>query len=450
MRIFAKMGLDEIYTFPKRINWTFAFLLAMAVILLADQMVMSPAIPAIQNEFNITDWEIGLIGSAFTLTGAIITLLWGYFCDKFSRKWLLVAAVVLGETACFLTAFARSYEELLLLRVLTGIAIGGAVPVSFSILGDLFTDKQRPRAQAWYGSITNFGIIFGMLIAGFLGPTLGWRIPFIIVSVPNFIFVLGMVIFGDEPKRGAGEQELKDLVLLGRDYQRRIGIKNYVNLLKIPSNIWLFIQGIPGTVAWGVIPFFLIVFYVREKGFSVELATVLLLFLGFGSIVGRLLGGYIGNILYIRDKRLLPIFCGSLQLIGVVPILITLGWPAPEVANFSSIIPPAIIGFFGTAIISTAGPNVQAMLMNVNAPEYRGAISSIFNLTDSIGAGFGPLIGGFLAQRASLGFAMNTATLFWIPCGLLLFVLAFYLPRDAQRLRDEMSEARLELLPSKP
>ncbi|MGB9833358.1 MAG: MFS transporter [bacterium] len=445
MRIFSSLGLDEIYSFKKSIRWTFIILMCMSVILLADQNVMSPNIQAIENEFQITDREIGLVGSAFTLVAAIITLLWGYLSDKFSRKWLLVAAILVGEIPCFLTGFARNYTELLTLRILTGIGIGGMVPVTFSLLGDLFTEKQRATAQAWYQAVTAVGTLLGMIVAGFLGPALGWRIPFMVVSAPNFLFLLGLVLFGGEPKRGGGEQEIKDLVLSGKEYKSRLRVKDYINLVKTPSNIWLFIQGIPGTVAWGILPFYIITFYQRHKGFSVELGTILMLVLGIGVIMGKLFGGIIGNKLYNKDKRLLPIFNGVTTLLGIIPLMITLSWPAPQNPTFSSLIPPAVFGFLGAAIIAIAGPNVQAMLMNVNPPEYRGAISSIFNLTDSIGAGFGPYIGGLLSTARDLDFAMKTSTLFWIPCGLLFFVLIKYLPQDTEKLRRKMSAVRQEM-----
>ncbi|MCR4428371.1 MAG: MFS transporter [Caldiserica bacterium] len=445
MRIFSSLGLDEIYSFKKSIRWTFVLLMCMSVILLADQNVMSPNIEEIEGEFQITDREIGLVGSAFTLVAAVVTLLWGYLSDKFSRKWLLVGAILVGEIPCFLTGFARNYSELLALRVLTGIGIGGMVPVTFSLLGDLFTEKQRATAQAWYQAVTAVGTLLGMVVAGFLGPALGWRIPFFVVSAPNFLFLLGLIFFSGEPKRGGGEQEIKDLVLSGKEYKSHLKLKDYLNLVKTPSNIWLFLQGIPGTVAWGILPFYIIAFYQRHKGFSVELGTILMLVLGIGVILGKLLGGIVGNKLYNRDKRLLPIFNGATTLLGIIPLFITLSWPAPENPNFSSLIGPAAFGFLGAAILSIAGPNVQAMLMNVNPPEYRGAISSIFNLTDSIGAGFGPFIGGLLSTARDLDFAMKTSTLFWIPCGILFFVLVKYLPLDAEKLRRKMSMVRVEM-----
>lgn len=445
MRFLAKMGLNEIYSFDKGIVKTFVFLLFMAIILRADQMVMSPAIPQIQKEFSLTDKEIGFVGSAFTLVAAVVTLIWGYLSDKFSRKILLISAILIGEIPCLLTAFATNYNQLFILRVLTGIGIGAMVPIAFSMIGDLFTEKQRPRAQAWYQMMGNLGVLLGMMIAGFIGPAYGWRLPFIIVSVPNFFFAITLLLTGKEPKRGSGELALKDLILKGKQYVRTMQLKDYLLLFKTRSNIWIFLQGIPGTVAWGVIPYFLIAFYVRHKFITIELATILLLLIGIGMMLGNLFGGILGNYLYSKNRFYLPVFCGVSQLIGIVPLLISLNWPPATVSSFSYIIPPAIFGFIGAVFISTAGPNVLAMLTNVNLPEHRGGISSIFNLTDSIGAGFGPMIGGLISYYYGLDFAMNLAVLFWIPCGFLFFVLATTLNKDVLRVNNLMELARKDI-----
>jgi Arabinose efflux permease len=136
MRIYEKMGLKEIYNFDKRVRLLFTILLVSGIILLADQNVMSPNIQAIENEFTIGDKEIGLIGSAFTIIASVVTLLWGYLSDKYSRRILLIITTLLGEIQCFLTGFAESYHQMLFLRVLTGIGIGGSVPIAFSLIGD--------------------------------------------------------------------------------------------------------------------------------------------------------------------------------------------------------------------------------------------------------------------------------------------------------------------------
>ena len=75
--------------------------------------------------------------------------LWGYLADRVGRRRLLAAAVFFGEIPCFLTAFARNYYELLLLRALMGIGINGAVPAARAMIADLYPPDERGRAMPY-------------------------------------------------------------------------------------------------------------------------------------------------------------------------------------------------------------------------------------------------------------------------------------------------------------
>ncbi|MEW6032642.1 MAG: MFS transporter [Bacillota bacterium] len=104
------------------------------------------------------------------------------------------------------------------------------------------------------------------------------------------------------------------------------------------------------------------------------------------------------------------------------------------------------LGFVTSLTASLTGPNVKMMLMNVNVPENRGAIFSVFNLTDSLGTGVGRFVGGWLAQLLTVGPALTISSLFWLPCGVLLLFLVRLFPRDVETLRADMQAVARELL----
>ena len=116
-------------------------MLFMMVLLNADQMVMSPNIGEIETEFGITKADIGLIQGSFTIVGALISLLWGFLADKYSRKHLLLFSVLVGEIPCFLSAFVQTFPQLFITRALTGIGVGALFPVVFSYAGDAFKES---------------------------------------------------------------------------------------------------------------------------------------------------------------------------------------------------------------------------------------------------------------------------------------------------------------------
>jgi len=90
-----------------------------------------------------------------------VSLLWGYFSDKASRKLLFLLAVVIGELPCALTAFAPSYAIFFGLRILSGIGLGAAFPLVFAIIGDIFDEKSRPFATG----VVSVAIAIGNIVA---------------------------------------------------------------------------------------------------------------------------------------------------------------------------------------------------------------------------------------------------------------------------------------------
>ena len=74
-----------------------------------------------------------------------------------------------GEGPCLATYFVRRYWQLLLLRVMTGISVGGTFPLVFSLIGDLFSVKQRANVAAGVQVATGVGFAAGQAIAGFVG-----------------------------------------------------------------------------------------------------------------------------------------------------------------------------------------------------------------------------------------------------------------------------------------
>ncbi|MBP7585564.1 MAG: MFS transporter [Spirochaetes bacterium] len=416
--------------------------------LFADQNLMAPNLTQIGNEFGFTPEERdvklgGNISLVFWVLGGLVTLGIGYLTDLISRKTLFVWVIILGEIPCLLTGFAQNYDQLFWLRALTGIAIGGALPLTYSFIGDYFSHKNRASAAGYIGLAQGLGIAMGQLLAGAIGPEHGWRLPFIIVASPNFLLIILFALTVKEPRRGISEDSLKDLIESGKVYTSRINWKFYKELFKIKTNILVFLQGIPGTVPWGVFFIYLNDFYSQEKGYSVMVATTIVMAVGGGAILGGFLGGLLGNRVYNIKPKYLPLLCGSTTLAGIIPMAVLLNYPPYQ--QTGSVLAPIIIGFFTGFIITITGPNMKAILLNVNTPETRGSIFSLFNLTDDLGKGFGPVIISLLIVGFGRLLAFNIANLFWLVCGVLLLVMMATFPKDEARLHEILKERAREM-----
>lgn len=182
-----------------------------SALLFADQNLMAPNLTDIAKSFGFDDSERdkylgGYIGAAFYMFGAPAALVFGYLSNYVSRRLLFVIAVLLGEGPCILTIFVTRYWQLFVLRLLTGISIGGCLPLIFSLLSDMYEHEQRSLVSAVVQVAVGMGIAAGQGVAGYIGPWLGWRWPFVIVAIPAILCAGLMYATTEEPERGSTER----------------------------------------------------------------------------------------------------------------------------------------------------------------------------------------------------------------------------------------------------
>jgi Major Facilitator Superfamily len=196
---------------PDRPLYSICILAITCILLFADQNLLAPNLTAIAQEFNLTPQERdsklgGQLALAFFCWGAPVSLLVGYWADVTTRRPLLLASVViLGESACAMSFFARDFAQLFWCRALTGISLGGSMPLLYSLLGDLFPASERHIVTAMLSIGTGLGTGLGQGIAGFVGPVYGWRLPFLLVSLPAVSLGVLIALTVSDPPRGGME-----------------------------------------------------------------------------------------------------------------------------------------------------------------------------------------------------------------------------------------------------
>lgn len=417
-------------------NRTAALILMLVVtgILNADQNIMNATLGLIEKDFHVTDADIGLMSGLFTVLGAVVSLFAGYLTDKGNRKWLFIFSVLVGEIPCFLTAFATNYPVFFFLRVLSGFGVGASFPLVYSILGDMYEEKKRASTAGMMTAAIGIGQIIGIVLGGyFSGTVMTWRLPFIIASVPNIPLLIAYFILVPETRRGASEESVKELIDKGMVYPKTIRISDYLKLVKVKTNVLLFIQGLMGTVPWGAIPLFLVKFLSDQKGFTIAQGTTVFLIFGAGNILGTVFGGVWGGKLFKTKAAYLPLFCSITTVAGSLFALALF-----TVVPSGNLMLMILCGFIGSFLVSMTGPNMKTMLLDTNVPENRGAIFSIFNLTDSVGTGIGKYFAGVLSGVFGLTLSLSISTLFWVPCAVVLLVAGFFFAGDIRALHRKM------------
>ena len=395
-----------------------SLLFILSFFLFADQNLMGPNLSQIASEFGFNDLERdiklgGEISLVFWLIGGFFTLFFGYFTDIASRKKLLIISMLFGEIPCFLTGFVENYQQFFWLRALTGIGIGAIIPITYSLLADYFPSNMRSAATGYLGLVVGLGIGGGQLLAGLTGPEYGWKISFIIVSVPNFIFLLLYAIFATEPKRGKSDGNVNDIT--------KINLSIIKQLISKKTNILVFLQGIAGTVPWSVFFVFLTDYLAQDIGYSVQMASLVVFVIGLSAMIGGFAGGLIGNKLYNINPKYQPLLSAVCTFIGMVPTAFLINL-SPVESN-TSVMYPLILGVFSGFFITITAPNMKAVLMNVNHPNTRGMAFSIYNLADGLGRGFGPFIISFFILQFGRQWGFNLANGIWFFCGLSILLM---------------------------
>ena len=414
---------------------TFLICLATAC-LFADQNLMAPNLTQIAQEFNFTKLEAdqklgGEIALALFLVGGPISLTVGYLSDKFNRRKLYAFVVLLGEIGCLLTVLVTEYWHLFFLRALTGIALGGALPLVFSMLSDMYKPKERNQVSAIVGVAMTVGTLSGQLMSGAVGPSSGWRVPFVVVAVPSCIIALLFYFTAMDPERGscdADDYNNSSETSSSHSYSEEISWVKIKEIFALKSNRLMFLQGIPGCMPWGMIGVYLNDYlYVDKKAPSVLDATTIMTIFGVGGLCGQILGGWWGQYLYNKRKEKVAYLMGLSTILGIIPMLLLVNLPF----SYATLGP---IAFIGGACASITGPNVRAVLQNCNLPETRGTVFALFALTDDLGKAFGPyLISAFVAGFGRTT-AFNVATFMWLICGILLLSLRFTMRKDEDRI----------------
>jgi MFS transporter, ACS family, hexuronate transporter len=190
-----------------------------------DRNVFSYLTSFIQPDLRLNNFQIGNIASAFSFSWAIAGLGMGNLVDRFGRrKLMLVSATVAFSIASVLSGFASGFAWLLGARLLMGIAEGGIMPITQTLIAAEVPHERRGLAQ---GITQNFG---ANLLANTLGPVIivwmaihyGWRNAFFLSALPGIVMALLIaalvrepaVVAADSTQRGGFAAVLADRSML--------------------------------------------------------------------------------------------------------------------------------------------------------------------------------------------------------------------------------------------
>lgn len=159
-----------------------------------EQTIVGTAMPTIigdLNGFSIFAW----VTTAYLITSTAVTPIVGKLSDQYGRRFLYLTGVIIFIIGSGLCATAETMEQLIFYRALQGVGGGMMMPMSQTIIGDIFTAEQRAKWQGVFGAIFGLSSVIGPFIGGFIVDTISWHWIFLI-NVPFGLLSAGLIFAG--------------------------------------------------------------------------------------------------------------------------------------------------------------------------------------------------------------------------------------------------------------
>ncbi len=141
--------------------------------------------------------------SAYLLTSTTTVPLYGKLADLYGRLRIFLIGMTLFLLGSALSGASQSFTQLIIFRALQGLGAGGVMPVSITIIGDIFTLQERGRMQGVFSGVWGLASLVGPALGGFVTDALSWRYVFYF-AVPFGItaaLLLSIFLREEQPRR---------------------------------------------------------------------------------------------------------------------------------------------------------------------------------------------------------------------------------------------------------
>jgi ACS family hexuronate transporter-like MFS transporter len=381
-------------------------------ILFFDRNALNFLMPYVQPELGLSYTQVGLLGSALSLTWAIAAIFVSWLSDKLARRKIIIVVSTIAFSLCsVVSGFASSFLMLLGARLVMGLSEGGVMPISHAMVAAEVSPERRGLAQ---GIAQNLG---SSLLGSTLAPLVlvpialawGWRNAFFVAAVPGLISALLIVLLVVErpvtkaPPRAKGEP----LPLMKTLANRNVIACAVMSVLLVSYLV----------VTWAFMPLIL----VQHRGIEDATAAGLMAVLGVASAISSFVLSGLSDYLGRRPVIAVATFVGTILPLGAL------------FYDGSVLVLGAIffVGWFFNGIFPTFMATVPSE--SVSAAQVATAMGFVMGVGEIIGGVGAPSLAGWLSDIYGL-----TAPL-WLLAALALLggVTALFLRETAPRLRRD-------------
>ncbi|MEN3380664.1 MAG: transporter, family, inner rane transport protein, partial [Hyphomicrobiales bacterium] len=355
------------------------------------EFVIAGILPQVAGSLRVTEGQAGNLITAYALTivvaGPILTL----WLARFEKRNVLIGLMALFVAGNLIGAVTTSYSVLLISRVIAGLAQGPFFGIGAVVATKLVSDKLAGQAVGQMFAGLTLANVLGVPAGTWIGNLLGWNMTFLVISALGVITAAAVAAF--VPVQGRDRSAPSIATQL-----RAFNDRNLIASLAITVLGWVGFMTFYGYIA----P------VARVAGFSAADLSWVLAIVGFGLIIGNMLGGRTAD----ANLRLSLILWPAAMIVS----LIVVGFLAPFKWPFL-----AAAFVFGVASFANVPPmQMRVMTYGKAAPELAATANiSAFNVANALGG----LIGGAVVDSAFGAGAIPFAAAV-LPVLALLFILS--------------------------
>ncbi|WP_105980615.1 MFS transporter [Bacillus paralicheniformis] len=193
---------QELEKRPGHTRWYISSLLSSMIILnYFDRVAISVAAPAIQDSFQLTATQLGIVFSIYTYSYTLMQIPVGSLLDKYGVALVTRVGMTVWSFLTIILAFLQGKLLLYIVRFLIGLTSASAFPAASKATALWFPQNERGLANSLFDSAAKFANVIGAPLVAFLVTTFDWRAAFLTIGIINVLFTVFFWMYYEQPDR---------------------------------------------------------------------------------------------------------------------------------------------------------------------------------------------------------------------------------------------------------